>query len=99
MIAGHSVRPLRAWSACKRRQFQNYESPELLLGVGEGAILYAPLSFLKPHRCPRLRHFKGIAADVDVGLDQSLVVRPPSTGVRVGSVVIPCRKSFWGVVK
>src|SRR5712692_6863332 len=79
----------------KRGKFQDYESRQLLLGVGEGAILYAPLSFLKSHRSPCLRHFKWVAADVDAGLDESLVVRPPGAEVGIGFVAIPCRKSFW----
>ena len=61
----------------------------------KGAILYAPLSFLQPHRGSSLRGFKRIAAYVDTGLDESLVVCPPGTEVGIGLVVVPYRKSFW----
>ena len=69
--------------------------PQLLLGIREGAILYASLSFLKSHRGPSLRRLKWIATNVDAGFDERLVVRPPGTEVGIGFVVIPCRKSFW----
>jgi hypothetical protein len=79
----------------KRGEFQDCESPQLLLGIREGAILYVPLSFLKPHRGPSLRSLKWIAADKDAGFDERLVVRPPGAELGIGFVVIPCRKSFW----
>src|ERR1700731_4762476 len=63
----------------KRRKLQDCESPQLLLGISEGAILYTPLSILQPNRCSGLRGLKGIATDVDVGLDERFVVRPPRT--------------------
>ena len=78
----------------KRGEFHDYESPQLLLGVSEGAILYAPLSFLKPHCRSRLRHLKRIASEVGAGFDERLMVRAPSTGVWVGSVAVPRRKRF-----
>jgi hypothetical protein len=33
--------------------------------------------------------------DVDVGLDERFVVRPPRTQVGIIFVPMPCRKSFW----
>src|SRR5579863_357936 len=78
----------------ERGEFQDCESPQLLLGVGEGAILYAPLSFFDPNRGPCLRHLQWITGDVDASLDQGLVVCAPSTGVGVSPVVVSCRKSF-----
>jgi len=79
----------------KRGKLQDCESPELLLGIREGAILYTPLSILQSHRGPGLRGLQWIATDVDVGLDERFVVRPPRTEVGIIFVRIPCRKSFW----
>src|SRR5277367_4823079 len=42
-------------------EFHDYESPELLLGVSEGAILHAPLSLLNPNRRRCLWHLKWLA--------------------------------------
>ncbi len=79
-------------SACvKRGEFQECESPQLILGISVGAILYPSFFFLKSHRGPCLRHFKWRAAAVDPSLDESLIVCPPSTDVVVR---VPGRKSF-----
>jgi hypothetical protein len=72
---------------------KNYESRQLHLGISEGTILYAPFPFLKSDRDRILRHFKGIAANVYAGVDESLVVRPPGAEVGIGFVAIPCRKA------
>ena len=77
----------------KRGEFQDCESPQLLLGIRVGAILHAPLSFLESHRGPSLRHFKWIATDVDAGFDESLVVRPPRTDVGIGSSLFRVAKA------
>src|SRR4029077_19452178 len=42
----------------KRGEFHDYESPQLLLGIRKGAILYAPLSFLKLDGGCSVGHFK-----------------------------------------
>jgi hypothetical protein len=53
----------------------------LFLGVSVRRILHTPLFFLDPYRRSGFRYFKGIATDVDAGLDESLVVSPPSAEV------------------
>jgi hypothetical protein len=77
----------------RRKSAQDYEFPKLLLGIREGAILYAPLSFLKSHCGSSLRHFKRIASDIGAGFDESLMVCPPRTGVGIGSVALSRGKS------
>src|SRR5580692_1753521 len=79
----------------KRGKFQNCESPQLLFGLGEGAILHVPPSVFKSHRGPGLRRLKWIATDIHAGFYERLVVRPPGTKVRIVFVAIPCRKCFW----
>jgi hypothetical protein len=64
------------------RQFQDDEPCQLLLGLGEWAILHAPLSFPETHRRPCLGHFKRISDHVDAGLDKRLVVSPPGAEIR-----------------
>src|SRR2546429_13868 len=59
-----------------------------------GPILHAALSLLKTYGRSRLRHFKSIGADVDAGLDERLVVSPPSAEMRIAIVVLPHRKLF-----
>src|SRR5258708_8744723 len=61
----------------KRREFQDRETPELLLGISVGAILHAPLSFPKSHRSPSLRHFKWIAAAKYASSYDTLLLPPP----------------------
>src|SRR5580700_6189952 len=78
----------------KRGEFEDCESPQLLLGIREGAILYAALPFLKSHRGPGLWRLKWTATDEDAGFDERLVVRPPGAEVRIGFVGSPCRKQF-----
>src|SRR5271170_5422398 len=50
----------------KRGELQDCESPQLLLGIREGAILYTPLSILQSNRGPGLRRLQWTATDVDV---------------------------------
>src|SRR5262249_56809733 len=64
--------------------------------IGEGAILHAPPSFLKTHRRPGLGQFKRIAADVDAGLDQRLVVSPPGAEIGIAVVVFSDGEGFGG---
>jgi hypothetical protein len=71
--------------------------PNCSLRVGEGAVLYAPLSFLKSYGGRCLRCFQWIAAEIDVGLDESLVVSPPSTDVGGGFVVVACSQNLPGI--
>src|ERR1700722_2357570 len=78
----------------KRGKFHNYESPQLLLGIREGAILYAPLPFLQSHWGSTIRRFKRLAGEVGAGFDESLMIRTPRTGVGIGSIAFPRRKSF-----
>ena len=68
----------------KRGEFQDDESSQLLLRVSVRTVLHAPLSFPKAHRSSCLRHFQWIAADVDAGLDERLVVSPPGAEMRIG---------------
>src|ERR1700730_8667802 len=76
------------------REFQDDESCQLLLRLRVGPILHAALSLLKTYGRSRLRRFKSIGSDVDAGLDERLVVRPPSAEMRIAIVVLPHRKLF-----
>src|ERR1700687_2787083 len=67
----------------KRGKFQDCESPQLLLSIREGAILYTPLSLLQSHRGSSLRGLQWTATDEDVGLDERFVVGPPRTEIGI----------------
>src|SRR5712664_2107217 len=76
------------------REFQDDESCQLLLRLGEWAILHAALSFLETYRRSCLGHFKRIGANVDACLDERLVVSPPGAEMRIAIVVLPHGKLF-----
>src|SRR5258708_12432825 len=56
--------------------------------------MHAALTLLKPYGRASLRRFKSVGADVDAGVDERLVVRPPSAEMRIAIVVLPHRKLF-----
>src|SRR5580700_2016518 len=76
------------------RELQDDESCQLLLRLGEWAILHAAFSFPETNRRSCLGHFKRTSADVDTGLDKRLVVSPPGAEMRIVIVVFPHGKLF-----
>jgi hypothetical protein len=98
-VQGDDRQPRRRAARCplerrvKRGEFQDCESPQLLFGIREGAILCTPLSFLNSHRSPSLGSIKWIATDEDAGLYECLCSTPARTEVGIGFVVFRAAKA------
>src|SRR5438046_2997592 len=81
-------------SSVNGREFEDDESCQLLLRIGVGAILHAPLSFLDAHRRSCFGQFQCVSADVDLGLHERLVVSAPGAEMRIAIVVLAHGKLF-----
>src|SRR5262249_11781994 len=84
----------RPFQGCiERRQLEQYEAAQLLLGGGIRAVLHKGLAVAPPHGRTGFRRVQRFDTGVDTGFDKRLVVSAP--GAKMSSIVtgrFPARK-------
>src|SRR5262249_34355125 len=79
-------------------KLEDHEAAELLLRLGEGAVLHAGPAAFQTHGGRRPHLLERRAPDVDAGRDEGLVVGPPRGDVRVPGTAPPAREVLGALV-